>query len=160
MSSYLFKSVAPFVLTLLMGLTLGTVFNGRTSRPARENWSGDFGHHGRGRGCNMERRKFSAPTNLYNWTVFLSNPQPRYTQEAREKGVEGDVRLRATFGADGNVTNIEVVDALPGGLTEEAIKAVRAIQFIPANNNGIPVDETRDMTYTFEINGYSDRSGD
>jgi putative ABC transport system permease protein len=51
----------------------------------------------------------------------------------------GTVVLSIVFGADGNIKAIRVESGLPYGLTEEAIKAARAIRFEPAMKDGKPV---------------------
>ena len=67
--------------------------------------------------------------------------EPTYTEEARAKRVRGTVILTAVFCRDGKVTNIEVVQSLPNGLTENAIETTRQIQFRPAEKNGEPVSQ-------------------
>ncbi|HEY1404848.1 MAG TPA: TonB family protein, partial [Pyrinomonadaceae bacterium] len=65
--------------------------------------------------------------------VIKSKPLPSYPSEARGSGVEGRVVLRIILGSDGKVrTKIEVIEGLPYGITEEAIKAARRIKFEPA----------------------------
>jgi TonB family protein len=59
------------------------------------------------------------------------------------------VRLQLKIGADGSVKNVEVLNALPDGLTEEAIRIARVLQFKPAMSNGSPVDYTILMEVEF-----------
>jgi TonB family protein len=68
-----------------------------------------------------------------------NSPQPRYTEEARKHKVLGAAGLQLEVGADGSVTDVRVSNALPDGLTEEAIRAARQIKFSPAIKNGQPV---------------------
>ena len=67
---------------------------------------------------------------------LLSKAEPAYTEEAREKRVVGTVVLKAVFTGSGQVTDIRVVQGLPHGLTEQAIKVARKIKFIPATKDG------------------------
>jgi len=67
--------------------------------------------------------------------------EPRYTEEARTRGVRGTVVLRAIFCRTGKVTNIEVVQSVPYGLTENAIEATRRIKFKPAEKEGEVVSQ-------------------
>ena len=57
--------------------------------------------------------------------MVLMKPEARYTVEARERQVVGMVVLKASFLSNGSVVNIQVLQGLPEGLTEQAIEAVR-----------------------------------
>lgn len=81
----------------------------------------------------------------------LSKPSVRYTQEARELRVQGDVILRVTFKASGQVVVDSVVHGLGHGLDEEARRVAREIRFRPATRNGQPVDLTTNITITFQL---------
>jgi TonB family protein len=70
----------------------------------------------------------------------INNLRPRYTKLARENRVVGHVRLQITIGIDGAVNKAQVVNALPDGLTEEAIHLVKVLQFKPAMMGGSPVE--------------------
>jgi TonB family protein len=67
--------------------------------------------------------------------------EPAYTEEARANQVQGTVVLTAVFCRDGKVTNIEVVQGLPYGLTENTIETTRRIEFEPADKDGEPVSQ-------------------
>jgi len=82
-------------------------------------------------------------------TVF--QPPARYTDEARNRNTEGAVRLKITLLASGTVGNITVVNELPNGLTDQAIKAARSIVFIPKKVNGVNVTVVVTREYTFSI---------
>lgn len=79
-----------------------------------------------------------------SWTpvAILDRPNPVYTEAARERGVGGVVRLNVRFAADGTVSDIKTVSALPYGLTKEAVNAVSRIRFLPARRNGRAVSTT------------------
>jgi len=66
---------------------------------------------------------------------------PTYTEEARAKRVRGTVVLTAILCRTGKVTNIEVVQNLPYGLTERAVESTRAIKFQPAEKDGEVVSQ-------------------
>ena len=66
---------------------------------------------------------------------------PTYTEEARAKRVEGTVVLTAVFCRDGKVTDVEVVEGLPYGLTENAVETTRRIEFDPAEKDGEAVSQ-------------------
>ena len=81
----------------------------------------------------------------------LSKPPVRYTNEARQLHVEGDVVLSVTFLADGQVVVRGVLQGLGHGLDEEAKRVAQQIRFRPATNNGQPVDVTTKITITFQL---------
>ena len=60
---------------------------------------------------------------------ILYKEKARYTDEARNYGIHGTIRIKAIFDADGRVKHVLAVTFLPGGLTNEAIKAAQKIQF-------------------------------
>lgn len=82
---------------------------------------------------------------------IISKPDPEYTQEAREKKVEGKVRLRLVMGSSGKVRAEEVLMGLTEGLTEKAIDAARRIEFEPAVKDGRPVSQYVTVEYEFSL---------
>lgn len=88
-----------------------------------------------------------AATNL----EVLSKPQPEYTSEAKQLKVQGDVILRVTFTANGQVVVQGVVHGLGHGLDEEARRVAQQIRFRPATRNGQAVDMTTNITITFQL---------
>ena len=83
--------------------------------------------------------------------VVISKPQPMYTSEARQLKVQGDVILRVTFTASGQVVVQGVVRGLGHGLDEEARRAAQQIRFRPATRNGQAVDKTTNVTISFQL---------
>jgi TonB family protein len=81
----------------------------------------------------------------------LEKPEPTYTESARMFGVEGPVVFRAVFSKTGEVTNLHVVRKLPHGLTQQALKAARAIRFSPAQKDGHPVSMWMELQYNFNL---------
>jgi TonB family protein len=88
-----------------------------------------------------------ASTNL----EVISKPPPQYTSEARDLKVQGDVVLRVTFLANGQVVVQGVVHGLGHGLDEEARRVAQQIRFRPATREGRPVDLTTTITITFQL---------
>lgn len=88
-----------------------------------------------------------ASTNL----EVLSKPAVQYTAEARQLRVQGDVILRVTFTASGQVLIKGVVRGLGHGLDEEARRVAEQIRFRPATRNGQPIDLTTNITITFQL---------
>jgi TonB family protein len=87
------------------------------------------------------------PTDL----VVISKPQPKYTSEAKQLKVQGDVILRVTFAANGQVMVQGIVHSLGHGLDEEARRVALQIRFRPATRNGQAVDMTTNITITFQL---------
>jgi len=81
----------------------------------------------------------------------LSKPPVQYTAEARQLRVQGDVVLRVTFTANGQVVIEGLVHGLGHGLDEEARRVAQQIHFRPATRNGQPVDLTTNITITFQL---------
>jgi TonB family protein len=95
----------------------------------------------------QQRPKEVGPTNL----EVLSKPAVQYTSEARQLHVQGDVILRVTFTASGQVLIKNVVHGLGHGLDEEARRVASQIRFRPATRNGQAVDLTTNITITFQL---------
>lgn len=81
----------------------------------------------------------------------ISKPPVQYTAEARQLKVQGDVVLRVTFLASGQVVVQGVVRGLGHGLDEEARKVAQQIRFRPATRDGRPVDLTTTITISFQL---------
>jgi TonB family protein len=94
--------------------------------------------------------KITAQPSATNLEV-LSKPPVQYTSEARQLHVQGDVILRVTFTASGQVLIKGVVHGLGHGLDEEARRVAEQIRFRPATRNGQAVDLTTNITITFQL---------
>jgi TonB family protein len=70
---------------------------------------------------------------------IVFQPDPEYSEEARQAKYQGTVVLYVEVGADGRTHNIRIQRALGLGLDEKAIEAVRQWQFEPARKDGQPV---------------------
>jgi len=67
-------------------------------------------------------------------------PDPMYSDDARKQKLQGLVTMRVLVGADGRVKDLQVTRGLGLGLDENAARAVRAWQFIPAKDaEGRPI---------------------
>lgn len=72
-----------------------------------------------------------------------------YTDEARRRGITGDVLLEIVVRRDGSVGEIRLVRGLGAGLDERAIAAVRQWRFSPARRRGEPVDVIVEVAVEF-----------
>jgi TonB family protein len=82
---------------------------------------------------------------------IVSKPPVEYTSEARQLRIQGDVVLRVTFTAAGQVMVQSVLRGLGHGLDEEARRVAEQISFHPATRNGRPVDRMTNITITFQL---------
>jgi TonB family protein len=71
---------------------------------------------------------------------ILEKPKPLYTEDARNKKIEGDVVVEVVFLASGQVQVNRVVSGLGHGLDEAALRAAGQIKFKPARRENQPVD--------------------
>lgn len=77
--------------------------------------------------------------------------KPDYTEEARQRNIEGDVTLQIIVRRDGTVGDVRVVRGLGYGLDQRAVEAVRQFRFQPATRLGTPVDVVVTIDVTFEL---------
>jgi TonB family protein len=82
---------------------------------------------------------------------IVSKPPVQYTSEARQLRIQGDVVLRVTFTAAGQVVVQDVLRRLGHGLDEEARRVAEQIRFRPATRDGRPVDRMTNITITFQL---------
>jgi TonB family protein len=78
-------------------------------------------------------------------------PKALYTDPARQNNVQGNVTLKVTFLANGQIGSIAPVSGLPYGLTEQAIAAARNIKFEPQMVDGVPKAVTKTLQFSFTI---------
>ncbi len=100
---------------------------------------------------DSQQKESSSGKSLTKMAVIKSKPRPDYTKEARQNRTEGTVTLKCLLSSSGKVTNVMVVQGLPDGLTEEAIKAARKIKFQPAMKDGRVVSLWVQINYEFEL---------
>lgn len=74
-----------------------------------------------------------------------------YTEEARRRGVRGDVLLEIVVRHDGTVGQVRVLQGLGAGLDGRAADAVRQWRFSPAKRYGTPVDVMVEVAVEFNL---------
>jgi periplasmic protein TonB len=82
---------------------------------------------------------------------LLREVKPDYTEEARQRGIEGQVVLEVVVRSDGSVGNVRVLRGLGAGLDQRAADAVRQWRFSPARRQGAPVDVMVEVEVEFRI---------
>ena len=82
---------------------------------------------------------------------LLREVKPQYTEEARRRGIEGDVVLEIVVRADGSVGEVSVLQRLGSGLDQRAVDAVRQWRFSPSRRFGKPVDVLVEVAVEFKL---------
>jgi len=82
---------------------------------------------------------------------IIREVRPDYTEEARRRGIAGDVELEIVVRADGTVGNVKVLRGLGSGLDQRAMDAVRQWRFAPAKRFGTPVDVMVEVAVEFKL---------
>jgi TonB family protein len=128
---------------------------------------GNNGGRGGGGGPGLPSSHFDGNLGPMDWRLVNNKPgfhrfewiyrqRPIITPEAAAEGSDGDVLLRATFHADGTISDIEVVNPV-AHMTESAIEALRHCRFRPATFNGEPVTLTHVLVIINVTTGVSAR---
>ncbi len=78
--------------------------------------------------------------------AMISGPEPEYTQEAVERGVQGQMTVRCVVAHDGSVRKCRVLKGLPF-MNTSVIEALERRRYRPAIMQGKPVD----VFYTFNL---------
>ncbi len=76
---------------------------------------------------------------------------PLYSDEARRRGIEGVVLVRAAIDASGRVRDAEVTQGLGAGLEQNALVALRQWRFHPGTRNGAAVAMDVEIEITFTL---------
>jgi periplasmic protein TonB len=78
---------------------------------------------------------------------------PPFPDKARQRGIEGYVKLNLFITTDGTVEKVRVLEAEPQGIFEEsALVAAQTWEFEPAEYNGAPVTGWFKKTVSFKLN--------
>ena len=82
---------------------------------------------------------------------LLHEVKAEYTEDARRRGITGDVELEIVIRRDGSVGDVRVQQGLGAGLDERAIAAVKQWRFDPARRKGVPVDVLVEVAVEFTL---------
>lgn len=84
----------------------------------------------------------------------LNDVRPEYPYRARQRGIEGHIKLAFTITAGGKVENIRVVEASPPNVFDrEARRAASRWRFAPRTENGSAVSREAVKTLHFRLQG-------
>ena len=81
---------------------------------------------------------------------LISHSEPFYPAEARNRGIEGSVELRARVGRTGEIVGVTPVSG-PWLLFPAAVAAVREWRYEPTYVNGDPAETFADITVVFRL---------
>ena len=82
---------------------------------------------------------------------LLREVKAEYTDDARRRGITGDVVLEIVVRRDGSVGDITVLQGRGAGLDQRAVAAVRQWKFSPARRRGEPVDVVVEVAVEFTL---------
>ena len=82
---------------------------------------------------------------------LLREVKADYTEDARQRGISGDVLLEIVVRRDGSVGDVRLLKGLGGGLNERAVQAVRQWRFAPAQRLGAAVDVIVEVAVEFTL---------
>jgi TonB family protein len=82
---------------------------------------------------------------------LLKEVRADYTEDARQRGLSGEVVLEIVVRRDGTVGDIRIMQGLAGGLNDRAVQAVRQWKFSPAQRQGVAVDVIVEVAVEFKL---------
>lgn len=82
--------------------------------------------------------------------VKIFDVRPIYPKGAADRKIQGVVVLEVTIATDGLVTNVRVLQSVPG-LDDAALTAVRQWRYTPATNDGMATDVISTVTVNFAL---------
>jgi periplasmic protein TonB len=82
---------------------------------------------------------------------LLKEVRADYTEDARQRGVTGEVVLEIVVRRDGSVGDVRILRGLAGGLDDRAVQAVRQWRFSPAQRQGVSVDVIVEVAVEFKL---------
>lgn len=83
--------------------------------------------------------------------TILSRAKATYTEEARSKGVQGEIVIMVVFSADGTLKHPLILRSLGYGLDEQALRAASKIRFAPATRDGKPISVIGNLEFSFNL---------
>jgi protein TonB len=83
----------------------------------------------------------------------------KFPAEAKEREIQGTVRMSFVVETDGSVSNIVIVNSVGGGCDIEAIRLLEETVWIPAEKNGKYVRSSNMQDITFSIGAHNFQDG-
>jgi bla regulator protein BlaR1 len=82
--------------------------------------------------------------------MVVKKVQPVYPEAAKKAGIQGEVKLKATIGKNGDIENLQVMSG-PAELVPSAIEAVKQWKYRPYMKNGQAAEVVTDVDVTFTL---------
>ena len=82
-----------------------------------------------------------------------------FPAEAKEREIQGTVRLSFVVETDGSVSNIAIVNSVGGGCDNEAVRLLEETVWLPAEKNGKYVRSSNMQDITFSIGAHNFQDG-
>ena len=82
---------------------------------------------------------------------LVHQAKPEYPEDAKARGIHGDVVLRAVISLDGTILSLTSVSSPDPQLTAAAMNAVRQWRYEPSLLNGKPVETATLITVNFQL---------
>ena len=82
---------------------------------------------------------------------LLREVKAEYTEDARRRGITGDVEMEIVIRRDGSVGDVTILRGLGAGLDQRAVTAVKQWRFSPARRKGEPVDVIVEVAVEFTL---------
>ncbi len=95
----------------------------------------------------------SGDSTAYTPPRIVRKAEAEYPDKAYHHRIAGTVVYRATIGADGKLTQAELVKGVHPLLDQAALTALEHCLFLPASRNGVSVQGTIEVPYTFGGDG-------
>jgi protein TonB len=76
----------------------------------------------------------------------------KFTEEAKQKSIEGEVTISFDVKTDSTTTNILILTGLGHGIDDEVKKIITQLKFSPGVQNGMPIK--MNTMYTFPIKAH------
>ena len=83
----------------------------------------------------------------------------QFPAEAKEREIQGTVRLSFVVETDGSVSNIVVINSVGGGCDNEAVRLLEETVWLPAEKNGKYVRSSNMQDITFSIGAHNFQDG-
>lgn len=151
MSNCFLKRMLPFLLTLMVGVMLGSLFQPKHSQPQ---FTGRSYLTAREDNRALLIEEVDDVAEETSPLIILFEPPTHMTAAALRHQTYGVVQLLVEYGADGRARVLQRVHTLPDGLTEEAERVAERAQFKPETRDGQPVSATRLQSYYFDMGRY------
>lgn len=83
--------------------------------------------------------------------IIIGETVPKFPSQLRNAGIEGRAVMAVAIDENGNVTDVQPMEATDRRFAESAADAIRKWKFIPATKNGVNVGTVRTIPIMFHL---------